>query len=294
MISKLRSFWADERGAYAMTFAIVAIPVIGAAAAAVEFSSVSKVRFHLQHALDTAALATAKELPVSDDSAYLQAYARNFFDANLNPVITPSEVTFGFQLSQVPGQGTRVILSANLTYDTYMAGVIGVEEIELDVRSVVAAGNRTIEIAIVVDNSGSMDTETGSSGYTRMEKAREAATQLINSLHTIAAYSNKPDPVRIAVVPFGSSVNVGPQYREPTGSTCAAGLRSTTRTPPGSPPPRWAATTGRGHIRAAAAGSPIRHRRPASGRRRRAPCRQALLPGTRPGFRAGHCSMRSG
>ncbi len=42
-----------------------------------------------------------------------------------------------------------------------MAGVIGVDDINMTIRAEVAAGNRTVEVAIVVDNSGSMATSSG-------------------------------------------------------------------------------------------------------------------------------------
>lgn len=213
MIDKLRNFAADKRGTYTTLFAIASLPIFGAGAAALEYSNVYKAKFHLQHALDTAALATAKEIASSQDQAYLQAYARNFFDANLNDMVPPEKVTFTFNLVNETGKGTRIKLRAKYPYDTYMAGIIGVDRMDLDVGATVAAGNRTVEVAIVIDNSGSMDTETGGSGYTRLEKAKQAATDLINTLHTVAAFSNKPDPVKIAVVPFAGSVNVGPQYR---------------------------------------------------------------------------------
>ena len=98
-------------------------------------------------------------------------------------------------------------------------GFLGINEILMDISSEVTAGNRTIEVAIVIDNSGSMDSYTGSTSKTRMENAREAATNLSNQLFELANISNKPDPVRISVVPFAASVNIGPNKRGATGWT---------------------------------------------------------------------------
>lgn len=213
MISLLKRFFGNRDGGYAPLFAVLCVPLFGTVAAAVEYSRVTQTRAHLQHALDAAALATAKELSVSMDADYLAQYARDFFDANLHPNLSTSDVTFSFSFVQPASGSSQVTMSAGYRHDTHMAGVIGINELDLNVSATVAAGNRTVEVVIVMDNSGSMATTTGGSSDTRLERAQEAATALIDSLHTVAALSNKPDPMRIAVVPFAGAVNVGAQYR---------------------------------------------------------------------------------
>jgi Flp pilus assembly protein TadG len=213
MLIRLRRFLAEQSGAYAPLFAILSVPLFGTAAAAVEYSRVLEAQFQLQHALDAAALATAKELAKSVDQKYLQQYARDFFDANLDATLDPAEVNFTFQMNQGQSGGSNIKVSANYNYKTVMAGVIGVDDIDMTVRAEVAAGNRTVEVAIVMDNSGSMSTMSGWPAKSRLARSQEAASALIDSLHAIANLSNKPDPVKIGIVPFGGSVNVGPQYR---------------------------------------------------------------------------------
>lgn len=213
MLSKLKAFLQNTHGGYAPLFAVLCVPLFGTAATAVEYSRVINARAHLQHALDAAALATAKELSVTMDSDYLAQYSRDFFDSNLHPRLQGEPIRFSFAFVQPEQGATTVTLSAELDHDTHMAGVIGIEELELHVSATVAAGNRTVEVALVMDNSGSMDSRTGGTSDTRIQRARSAATSLITSLHSVAALSNKPDPVRIGVVPFAGSVNIGPQYR---------------------------------------------------------------------------------
>lgn len=213
MLSTIRNFLEDRSAAYGPMFALLAIPLFGSAAAAVEYSRIFETKAGLQNALDAAALATAKELSVSQDQAYLAQYARDFFDANLDSTLDPNDITFtfGYQLSETGGNVVK--LTARYDYKTVMAGVIGVYNIDMGIAAVVAAGNKTVEVAIVLDNSGSMSSYTGSTYQTRLEMAKTAATSLVNSLHTVASLSNKPDPVKIAVVPFAGSVNIGSKYR---------------------------------------------------------------------------------
>jgi Mg-chelatase subunit ChlD len=213
MISKIRDFLADTAGTYGTLFAVASLPVMGSVSAALEYSSVYRTKAAIQQALDAAALAAAKELAYSNDVNYLKAYGRDFFDANLNSVVDPKDVDFNLQFFAGDVGGGRIDVTAYHVYDTYMAGVIGIDTIPMHVSASIATGNRTIEVALVVDNSGSMDTRTGSTGMTRMELARQAANDLVTQLNQVAAYSNKPDPVKFALVPFAGSVNVGPQYR---------------------------------------------------------------------------------
>jgi len=213
MISTLRRFLADRAGSYGPMFALMSVPLFGSVAAAVEYSRVYEVKSSLQNALDAAALATAKELSYSQEETYLAQYARDFFDSNLPSTLDPADIGFTFAYEAATSGGNNVRLTASYDYDTVIAGVVGVREMDMKITSLVAASNRTVEVAIVVDNSGSMSTSTGSSNESRMTKAKAAAIALVNSLHTVASFSNKPDPVNIAIVPFAGSVNVGPDYR---------------------------------------------------------------------------------
>lgn len=213
MIDKLRRFLVDSAGAYAPLFAIVSLPVLGSVSAAVEYSNIYRTYNAIQVALDASALAAAKELAFTDDEAYLKAFGRDFFEANLADHVPAQEIAYSLTFTQGEVGGGRIDVSAQHVYDTYMAGVIGIREVPMSVTASIATGNRTIEVAIVVDNSGSMDTESGDTGQTRMELARAAAAELVTQLGTVASLSNKADPVKIALVPFASSVNLGASYR---------------------------------------------------------------------------------
>jgi Flp pilus assembly protein TadG len=213
MLSKWHKFIRDKRASYGPLFALLIMPVFGSVAAAIEFSDIYRARNYLQHALDSAALAAAKELAYNSDAEYLAAYARDFFDANLAGKLDSSQISFSFAFTQPEGGGNEITVTAGYPKATYVASVLGVDEVHLDVASVVAAGNRTVEVAIVLDNSTSMETYTGGTWMTRIDAAKQAASNLIETLHTVAAFSNKPDPVRISIIPFAAAVNVGPQYR---------------------------------------------------------------------------------
>jgi Flp pilus assembly protein TadG len=213
--SHIARFIRDDAGNYAMMFAIAAPAIFGSVSVAMETSNMYRSRAVLQNALDAAALATGKHLSITVDEGELETYARDFFDANIQSKLDPSKVTFDFQFVEANTGGKRVRLTANYDYPR-ITGFLGSNEILMDVVSEVAAGNRTIEVAIVIDNSGSMGSYTGSTRKTRMENAKAAADTLAEQLFNLANISNKPDPVRISVVPFAASVNIGPGNRGKT------------------------------------------------------------------------------
>ena len=204
----LGEFLRNEAGTYVTVFALATPAIFATITASVEMSSISRVRAQLQSALDASALATGKHLAITTDEDALRSYARDFFDSNIGSALEPEKITFGFQFLDVPDSGKRIRVSADYDYD-FMLKFLGIDETLLGIASEVTAGNRTIEVAIVIDNSGSMDSYTGSSSDTRLEKAQEAAVALSNQLFALANISNKPDPVKISVVPFGHSVNIG-------------------------------------------------------------------------------------
>lgn len=195
--------------------AAVAAPVLfGSIAIAVETSTIYQQQGDFQDALDAAALATGKQLSKTTDDDILEAYARSFFLANLGDNIDRNKVTFSYEFGSPDGfSANRIKLSANYDYPEHIIKILGAHDVTMQITSEVAASNRTIEVAIVIDNSGSMGSYTGGTSDTRMEKAKEAATDLTNSLFELAAISNKDDPVKISVVPFGASVNIGSGQR---------------------------------------------------------------------------------
>ena len=68
----------------------------------------------------------------------------------------------------------------------------------------------TLEVALVLDNSGSMDNTTAS-GQKRITLLKAAAKELVKTLADQATLIKQVDkPVQFSLVPFAASVNVGP------------------------------------------------------------------------------------
>lgn len=187
------SYLRLETGALAVGFAM-AIPVVfGMAGMSIDVANAYMVKQRLSHAVDAAALAAAAS---ASNTADLNAMVQQFFLLNYPPdkIGAPYNV-------QVTVNGSDIQVSATANYITYFARVLGVDEISVEGGSTVTREIIGLEVAMVLDVTGSMSTNNN------IAALRTAATNFTNILFSNAAYT---DSVKIGLVPFSASVNVGP------------------------------------------------------------------------------------
>lgn len=195
LMKLLSRFSRDEKGVVAIIFALALLPLLGAGGAAIDYSRAFIVQSRLANALDATALALGAS-NISDDQK-LKEYGQQFFDANYPAdklgvpsaiVVTPTE------------RYIRVTGSAQLP--TSLMGVIGINKLGVSALAEVSRERKTIELAMVLDNSGSM---SGS----KLVALKQSANLLVDFVYNQGGIHN--DLAKVALVPFSSSVNVGPQ-----------------------------------------------------------------------------------
>ena len=207
---KITDFFADKRGNIAITAVIAMLPIMASVAAAVDWTAFSRDKGFVQQSLDAAALATAKELysiGENNDDA-LEVYAKRFFEANIETRVDLSTLDFSFVInhgdtSVQPPIPTTIQLSAILDFQTSFAPIMGVDEIKADISSQISVGNRSVEIALVMDNSGSMGSNS------RLSIMKSTTKGLVEAIFKAGSFSEIADPVKFSVVPFAGMVNVG-------------------------------------------------------------------------------------
>lgn len=214
-----RKFWRDERGNYAMLTALAMVPVLGGVALAIDYTQMSRHRQATLNALDAANIATAWHLLEGHSDAELYDYAQDFFEANLGPV-KPGDTTLYVTLPGKGAGGGTLKMSADVTYEPIFYPVFQAlrgEDSEnstftLNASSEVRLKN-TLEVALVLDNSGSMAYRGSGSGQKRIDLLKSAAKELVDTLAAQGASMKQVvKPVQFGIVPFASSVNVGPQF----------------------------------------------------------------------------------
>ncbi|CAN7687770.1 pilus assembly protein TadG-related protein [Mesorhizobium sp. LjNodule214] len=212
----IRRFLRDRRGNYALMTVITMVPLMGGVALAIDYSELVRQRQETLNGLDAAGLATAQQIVsgATDDAA--KAYAKDFFEANLNHV-KPANTTLTVTLPKNNTGGGTLVLQAALKYQPYflpaaaslLGKTAGASEIDFSARSEIRLRN-SLEVALVLDNSGSMAELGNGSSTVRFDLLKSAAKQLVDQLAAQAqAMKQVTKPVQFSLVPFAASVNVG-------------------------------------------------------------------------------------
>ena len=190
----LRSLLRDRRGTTAAVFALALLPLMASVGVAVDSAFGFMVKNRLGKALDAAGLAAGKVV----FSQNMKPDAQDYFAANYPQGYLDSTVT---SLNIAVDQAREVItLSAEAKVPTNVMHLFGYPDLTVRARTVIRRSNRGAEVALVMDNTGSMR----SGG--KMTAMKAAASDLVNILYGNAAAL--PD-LWVTLVPYAASVNVG-------------------------------------------------------------------------------------
>jgi Flp pilus assembly protein TadG len=148
-----RHFWRSADGNVAMMFGFLAVPLIGMAGLAVDYTRASSVRAEMQNAADSAALAAASKLP---DAAALSA-AEQFFAAETSSLALAGPAT----VSVTKPSEYTVRVEASGKVETTLLAVLG-QEISVGVGATAERGapSKEIDLKIKEFNADAWDANT--------------------------------------------------------------------------------------------------------------------------------------
>lgn len=189
----LRRFWRDRKGNMAIVFALTLVPVAGATGVAIDYSLANANRSSMQKSADATALALAKLMPLSQ--AQLDSQGWQIFHAGLGGLKV--KVNQGDLVITTPSTG-KIVLNVTGQYTPTLSGVLGVNTFPVGARSEVTWGLKKLELALALDNTGSMAEDN------KMVELKKAGKNLITSLKNAA---KNPGDVKIAIIPFNTLVN---------------------------------------------------------------------------------------
>ena len=210
-----RKFIEDRRGNFAIATAVSIVPILGAVALAIDFSEMTRQRALALNALDAAGIAAARFYVAGGTENDTIAYAKDFFQANMNGIDT-SNATFNLTLPSSESGGGLLTIDANYAFKPFFfdafASLLSIEPTALKISAETKVRlKNTLEVALVLDNSGSMAYTGSGSGKKRIDLLKTAAKQLVETLAGQAAQIKQVEkPVQFSLVPFAASVNVGP------------------------------------------------------------------------------------
>lgn len=186
-------FRADQGGNVLMLFGLALVPVLGVVGVAVDYSRASRVKQTLSTAIDAAALMAARDAQKLTDSQ-LTDRVNEWLKANLPP---DAKDQFTGATVAINRTAKTVSIVANGAVPTTIAQILGTSALEVSTSSQSTWGTNSIELALVLDNTGSM-AQNG-----KMTALKAAAKDLVQIMKDA---SQEPDQIRISVVPFSTRV----------------------------------------------------------------------------------------
>ncbi|NOJ49266.1 TadE/TadG family type IV pilus assembly protein [Bradyrhizobium archetypum] len=195
-----RRFAGANEGNIAILFGIAVIPIITFVGAAIDYTRASSARSSMQAALDSTALMLGKDLTEGTITA---SQISDKADAYFRALYTNTEaksVAITASYTQNSGKGSTVLVNGSGAIDTGFMRVVGYPTLGFNTSSTSAWGSKRMRVAMVLDNTGSMD-QNG-----KMDAMKKAATDMITDL---SKYWKKTGDVYISIIPFAKDVNVG-------------------------------------------------------------------------------------
>lgn len=191
-MKKIALYMRQIRGTIVVLFAIMAPVVVGAAGMAVDFAGAYLVQQRLAQAIDAAALAGAA---YSSNADQIEQKIRDFFDANYPP--EKLGATFDPEIKVI---GDEIHVGGKARYNTFFLTLIGINNLKVSASTVVQREVQGLEVALVLDNTGSM------SNNNNINTLKTATKSFVNILFE---RTSNPDYVRIGMVPYSNSVRIG-------------------------------------------------------------------------------------
>lgn len=186
----LTRFCRDREGSIAITFAMMLIPMVGVTALAVDISRAYVVRSRLAHAIDAGGLAMASS---SGTPAELKARLDAFLQANY-----PDTALGATTAVTTATEGYKTKITATASVDTTFARLIGYNTVDVSVSNEVVREVAGLEIALVLDNTGSMLTNNN------IGALRDSAKLFVETLFNGRL---SDDRLKIGIVPYSAAVN---------------------------------------------------------------------------------------
>jgi Flp pilus assembly protein TadG len=216
-----RSYARNQRGNVAVIFAFSAIPLLGLLGGAADVARYTRHKQAILNAMDSAGIALVRRGAKNDGEAdrFVNDHIGAMLPKNRDPMLQLAR----FDATDI-GDGYRVSATGNM--DTAFMPLIGIRNMPLDLQSEVMKSDGKYEIALALDNTGSM-ARNG-----RIQALRAAAGQLVTDLYS---KEGAEDRVKMALVPFVTAVNIKSKtpgvfdysWINPVGETAVFGRRLT-------------------------------------------------------------------
>jgi hypothetical protein len=184
------AFAADEAGGAIILGLIFFTLMVMMGGMAVDLMRFEHTRTTLQQTTDRAVLAAAAMNQQLDPQAVVEDY---FLKAGLADQLKSVEVVQNFNAKSVE-------VSASSVVDPFFMQMLGINELEAPAASRAEERIADVEISLILDISGSMDSSN------RLINLKPAATEFVDTIFAGA----EPGRTTISIIPYSGHVNLGP------------------------------------------------------------------------------------
>ena len=196
----LKRFLQSTSGNIAMTFSLLAFPMVVLVGGGLDVQRIAHSKLKLQSAVEASALAAAsfknKGLSTIDSvNGYLNAnVADGVYFKGLEVEVTNEELSSN--LREITVHGEAIVESTFLQ-------LIGINQTRITASSTAVEARGNIEYSLVLDVSSSMN-------GARLASLKVAAADFID----LVLDEEQVDTTSINLIPFGGSVNIGPLFND--------------------------------------------------------------------------------
>lgn len=194
----LKRFHRDESGAFAVIFGVMAIVLIATGGSVVDFVAIQQGRSNAQISMDAAVLALQPKIHTQS-----AAQIKTTTEKLLQESIGGGDITITVFDPVIDKEAGSLLLQARISRPTFFVKFVGIDKMEALVQAEATRARNRLEIALVLDNSGSM-------GGTKIQRLREAAALAVD---IISEYKEFPEKVFFGLVPFTDMIKVDPSNR---------------------------------------------------------------------------------
>ncbi|HEV7719212.1 MAG TPA: pilus assembly protein TadG-related protein [Arsenicitalea sp.] len=205
LLALLKRFRSDERGAFAIIFAVMAIVLVATSGAVVDYTSVAQARTRAQVALDAAALALQPQIYVAGydikgkaQAALLERLADGRGAWNACTGTTPVLPCGSVDTVTTDTVNGTLTLAGRIIVPMNFVSLVGVQQMTVAMTSQSTRGSLNIEVALALDTTGSM-------AGTKISDLQAATKQLIS---LVVKDVQTPTYSKMAIVPYSVAVNM--------------------------------------------------------------------------------------
>lgn len=190
-LRRLRNFRRDEEGSLIIFGLFMFVIILSISGIAVDLLRHEALRARVQNTADRAVLAAASLRQTQDAEAVVREY---FAADGLLDMLASVDVDEGLNFRTVS-------VTTRSAVPTFFMRLVGVPTLRSTVNSTAEERVRNIEVSLVLDLSGSMNS------FNRLENMQNAANEFVDTMFSMA----EEGTVSISLVPYTGQVNAGPR-----------------------------------------------------------------------------------